>query len=133
MIIFVDASAFISSLVSNQSHHVKAKQIASKLEEQGAILITSSMIIGEVLTVLNMRDGKELTLDFGERIRNNDLEIVHPSPDHFETAWNIFKREKNKNVSFVDCMSFALIKTFKIQTAFSFDKQFLHRGFEVLR
>lgn len=133
MLVFVDSSAFISSLVSNEGNHVRARTIAQQLADQGAQLITTNMVIAEVLTVLSMmRHGKQLALTFGEQIRSNGLEVAHVNPDVFETAWQLFKREPSKNLGFVDCVSFALIKSFHIPTAFAFDKQFLRRGFEVL-
>lgn len=132
MLVFVDSSAFISSLVSNENNFKRAKAITENLEIKAAQLITTNMIIAEVLTVLSMKHSKELSLFFGEQIRDSGLEIAHVNPDLFESAWQIFKREKSKNVGFVDCVSFAFIKSFHISTAFAFDKQFLRRGFEVL-
>lgn len=132
MLVFVDSSAFISSLVSNEGNFKQATTIIKRLEAEGALLITTNMIIAEVLTVLSMKHGKELALTFGEQIRDNSLEIAHVNQDLFESAWQIFKREKSKNLGFVDCVSFAFIKNFRIPSAFAFDKQFLRRGFEVL-
>lgn len=133
MLVFVDSSAFISSLVTNEENFLRAKTISQQLADQNAQLITTNMVIAEVLTVLSMRHGKQLALTFGEQIRTNGLEVAHINPDVFETAWQIFKKELSKNLSFVDCASFAFIRSFHIPTAFAFDKQFLRRGFEVLR
>lgn len=132
MLVFVDSSAFISSLVSNEDNFNRAKAISENLATKGAQLITTNMIIAEVLTVLSMKHGKELALIFGEKIRDSGLEVAHVNQELFESAWQIFKREKSKNLGFVDCVSFAFIKNFRIPTAFSFDKQFRRRGFEVL-
>lgn len=132
MLVFVDASAFISSLVVNDSNHPRAKKISAELEKEKAQLVTTNMVIAEVLTVLSMRQEKQLALQFGERLRQGGIEVAHPNPDHFEKAWNIFKREKSKNLSFVDCMSFTVIQLFHIPSVFSFDRQFRNRGYTVL-
>lgn len=129
-LVFIDASAFISSFTLDSTHE-KATEIGSKLEKQSAQLITSNMVVSEVLTVLSIKHRKDLAIDFGEYIRGR-IEIAHPGPDHFERAWQIFKREKSKNISFTDCMSLSLVELFRIPTVFSFDKQFRNRGFTVL-
>lgn len=130
-IVFVDASALISSFVPLDTTHQKAKKITRELQNQDVKLISSNMVMSEVLTVLSLRHGKELALEFGEYIRDGGIEIAHPGPDHFEKAWQIFKREVTKNISFTGCMSLALIELFHIPSAFTFDKQFRNRGFKV--
>lgn len=133
MVVFVDASALVSSLIHHDSNNDKAKKIIDQLEEQGAQLITTNFVIAEVLTVVAMKYKKETAVLFGEQLRENGIDVVHVDQDLFESSWQLFRQEKSKNVGFVDCMSFALIKTFRIPAAFSFDKDFLGRGFKVLR
>lgn len=132
MRVFVDASAFIALVVEKDFNHVRAAEIAARLELEKAELITSNMIIAEVLTVIGMRFSKTLAVEFGERIMKGGIEIIHPSAFAFEHAWRIWKDEPHKDVGFVDAMSFALIESEQIPSAFSFDYDFLKRGFEVL-
>lgn len=130
--IFVDASAFIALVVSSDTNHAKAVDCASRIEKEGAILVTTSMVIAEVLTVLAMRIDKQLALACGEKVRAGGITIVHVNDDIFERAWRIFVHEKSKNVSFVDCLSFALIALQHIPAAFSFDHDFRHRDFSLI-
>lgn len=132
MKIFVDASAFIALLVEKDFNHTRAAEIAARLELEKTELITSSMIIAEVLTVLSMRFSKTLALEFGQRIMKGGIQTIHPSALSFEHAWRIWKDERHKDVGFVDAMSFALIESERIPSAFSFDHDFLKRNFEVL-
>lgn len=132
MRVFVDASAFIALVVEKDSNHARAAEIAARLELEKTELITSSMIIAEVLTVLSMRFSKMLAVEFGERIMKGGIQIIHPSALSFEYTWQIWKRESKKDVGFVDAMSFALIESEQISSVFSFDHDFLKRGFEVL-
>lgn len=132
MRVFVDASAFIAILVESDFNHTRAAEIAARLELEKAELVTSSMIIAEVLTVLSMRFSKALAIEFGERIMKGGIQIVHPSALSFEHAWQIWKNEQQKDVSVVDAMSFALIESERIPASFSFDHDFLKRSFEAL-
>ncbi len=132
MRVFVDASAFISLVVVDDSNHIRAAEIAARLELEKSELVTSSMIIAEVLTVLSMRFSKTLAVEFGARIMKGGVQIIHPSTFSFEHAWQMWKEEPHKDLSFVDAMSFALIEAEHIPSAFSFDHDFLKRGFEIL-
>lgn len=132
MRVFVDASAVIALLIETDSNHRRAAEIAARLESEHAELITSSMVIAEVLTVLSIRFSKPLALQFGERVFKNEIDVIHPNVMLFESAWNVWKEEARKDVSFVDAMSFAIIDAQDITTAFSFDKHFIKRDFEVL-
>lgn len=62
MRVFVDASAFIALLVETDSNHTRAAEIAARLETENAELLTSSMVVAEVLTVLSMRFSKLLAI-----------------------------------------------------------------------
>ncbi|GEM_PF-5680289 len=132
MSVFVDASAFIALLVVDDSNHKRAAEIAARLELEKAELVTSSMIIAEVLTVLSMRFSKTLAVEFGERVMKGGIQIIHPSALSFEHAWNLWREESKKDVGFVDTMSFALIESEHIPSSFSFDHDFLKRNFQVL-
>lgn len=132
MTVFVDTSAFISLLITPDHNHRKAQEISLKLEKQGVHLLTTVMVIGEVLTVVSMRYNKNLALQFGERVRNGTVQLVYPDEVLIDSAWYIFRKEKNKNVSFVDCVSFAIMERYTIPFAFAFDRDYLGRGFEVL-
>lgn len=128
----MDASAFISLVVETDNNHLRAAEIAARLESEQTELVTSNMVIAEVLTVLGMRFNKNLAREFGERIMGEGIFITHPTALLFESAWNIWKKEPNKDVSFVDALSFAIIQEQDITAAFSFDKDFRNREFEVL-
>lgn len=132
MRIFVDASAFIALLVETDSNHARAAEIAARLASEDAELVTSNMVIAEVLTVVSMRFRKALAIQFGTRMMQGGVRIVHPSAFLFERAWHVWKDELRKDVSFVDVMSFAIIEDMAIPEAFSFDQHFLKRRFEVL-
>lgn len=133
MRVFIDASAFISLLVETDTNHARAAEIAARLASFRASLITSSEVLGEVFTVLSMRFDKSLALKFGERIFHGDLTIIYADAEDFRDAWDAWKRESQKDVSFVDAMSFTLIASHAIDSVFSFDRHFRGKGFEVLR
>ena len=49
-----------------------------------------------------------------------------------EKAWEIFLKFKDKEFSYTDCTSFALMQRLQIDTAYSFDSHFKIMKFQVL-
>jgi len=49
-----------------------------------------------------------------------------------QKAWQIFKKHQDKDFSFTDCSSFALMEREAIHIAFTFDKHFSQYGFETV-
>ena len=48
-----------------------------------------------------------------------------------ERAWEIFLKYKDKDFSYTDCTSFAVMERLKIDTAFTFDSHFQTMKFQV--
>ena len=49
-----------------------------------------------------------------------------------KSAWDIFLKYSDQELSFTDCTSFALMKNLGLKKAFTFDSHFLILGFECL-
>ena len=47
-----------------------------------------------------------------------------------ELAWQKFLQYDDKDISMVDCTSFAVMEQWGISTAFTFDRHFLQAGFQ---
>ncbi|MBI5212767.1 MAG: PIN domain-containing protein [Nitrospirae bacterium] len=50
----------------------------------------------------------------------------------FEKAWEIFLKYKDKDFSYTDCTSFAVMERLKIDIAFTFDSHFQAIKFQVM-
>jgi uncharacterized protein len=46
-------------------------------------------------------------------------------------GWALFKKHSDKELSFTDCTSFALMKKLGLRQAFSFDDHFIQTGFQL--
>ena len=129
--IFVDTSAFVALRNPADPHHKKALEIALELDRQEADLTTSNYVLAETYTVISQKVSKEKSIafkeDFDPRIR-----VIRIDEALEESAWSIFKVIKSKNVSYIDCTSFAVMKNYNISQAFAFDEDFEKAGFELL-
>ena len=119
---FIDASFYLALLNAKDHNHQKARKIAKKFLKHR--FITSQLVIGEVLTVGSMRINKPLTITFAEKILESSTLIVLESQELNQQAFSYFKQIASKNISWVDCVSFAIINQLKIGEALTFDKDF---------
>lgn len=127
--IFVDTSALFPLYNISDSHHIKAVEIARNLQEEQ---ITSNIIISEVLTLLSMRVKRQIAINFGKSLTEGGLRIIFIDQILHQNAWKIFQSIKDKDVSFADCTSFAVMEVLGIKKAFSFDEDFKRYGLETI-
>ena len=129
MTILVDASALISLFSEKDQNHNIALNISRALKNQS--LLISNYIFAEVVTMLSQRQGKTKSISVGDYIKKNYISLSVDVKTE-DLAWEIFKAQRSKNVSFVDCTSFALFKKGFYDKAFSFDADFKKNKIPVL-
>ena len=90
----------------------------------------SKYIFAEVVTILSQRDGKKQSIIAGGLLKKAYAWIG--TEDIENLAWEIFKKQTSKNVSFVDCTTFALYQKGVFDKAFTFDSDFKTNGIPTL-
>ncbi len=132
-VVFVDTSAFHALQNSSEvEEHREAQIVAQKLESEGSLLVTTDYVLDEAYTLLRSGMGHRVAVNFGREIQNGGIEIVQVDESIQQKAWSIFERYSDKDFSFTDCTSFAIMNEGKLQTAFTFDHHFRRYGFETL-
>ncbi|CAD7783535.1 MAG: hypothetical protein KCCBMMGE_01937 [Candidatus Methanoperedenaceae archaeon GB37] len=87
--------------------------------------VTPLFAFGQVIAV---------AVQFGEDIRaSRIIQIEYMTSELLEEAWRIFKSFADKEFSFTDCTSFALMEYLHIDTAFTFDGHFSQYGKFIVR
>lgn len=121
MIIITDASALISLFSKKDINHKKALKIIKSLETEE--LLISNYIFAEVTTMLSQKEGKEKAVKIGEYLKKK-YSWIRLDIETENLAWEIFKKQASKNVSFIDCTTFALYRNGAFNKAFTFDSDF---------
>ena len=121
--IFIDSSFYLSIFRKNDSNHEKAIIWWRSIPDD-AQKMTSQAILGEVLTVGSQRYDRRLTIAFVEEIRAGNTSILLETAPLVTRTWQIFKEIIKKDISWVDCYSWAIIEAYKIETVLTFDKDF---------
>ncbi len=125
--IFVDTSAWFAAFVSNDRNHQKAKGWLGRYD---AKLVTTDYIFDELLTLMKQRGEYDKALEIGESFLYGDYaDLMLVSLEDIESAWNVFKRYRDKGWSFTDCTSYVVMKKLNVTKAFAFDVHFSQFGF----
>jgi uncharacterized protein len=131
-VIFVDSSFWIGFGMASDSRHPAALAVFDAHE--GSPLATSNHVRGETWTYLRRRSGHAAAIDFLDRLDGAErVEIVHISRELEDEALRWLRRHDEREYSFVDATSFALMRSLRIREAFAFDGDFTAAGFVELR
>ncbi len=121
--LFIDTSVICSLYNSKDSLHKKAQDIKPLLDIYNPIV--SNFILLETYTILSQRISKQFSVDFGKNIyKDRIFTVIWIDRKLEEEIWNIFASIKDKNFSYVDASTLAVIKKEKIGNLLSFDSSF---------
>ena len=130
--IFVDSSFWIGYGMPADNRHSDA--LAVFAAHESAPLVTSNLVRGETWTFLRRRSGYEAAIDFLDRIEGSPrVEVIRISRKLEDQALTWLRRHDDREYSFVDATSFALMRSLRIHEAFAFDGDFTAAGFVELR
>lgn len=130
--LFIDTSAFTALSNRRERNHARAMQYWRTLRKKRVKLWTSDYIVDESLTLIRKQVGHGEAVAFGNSIRAREMDVLEVTRDIRDAAWEIFVRYSDKDFSFTDCTSFALMRQIAIKKAFSFDRHFAQFGLEVV-
>ena len=131
--VLVDTSAWLALADQDDQHYHKAVVITEHLKAQRVGLVLSEWVFAESLTAIRFRVSHAKAVRFGRAVLDSHIaELVPYDQKVFRRAWEIFRRDEDKDFSFVDCTSFAMMEHLKLQEAFAFDHHFEQYGFSLL-
>jgi predicted nucleic acid-binding protein len=130
--LFVDTSAWLALNNKNDQHHDEAVSKITKVRQQKIQLVTSEYVFDESVTIIRYRISHRAAVAFGDALISSNVASIEDITDEERLkAWVLFKKYRDKDLSFTDCTSFALMVKLKLQKAFSFDDHFKQVGFEL--
>ena len=113
--------------------HAAARAARDHWLETEGLLITSDYVIDETLTLLRLRLGLSAAEKWWHAIAGSRRvvhELIHE--ERAESARHIFFRHRDKDFSFTDCTSFALMRELRIREALTTDRHFRQVGFQMV-
>ncbi len=126
---FVDTSAWYALADERDPNHGTALALVAGTRRA---VITTNWVVGESVTLARARLGHRVAVTLGTELRSRPgLQIVRVGRPDEEEAWRLFRRYEDKDFSFTDCTSFAVMRRLRIVHALAFDRHFQQMGFRV--
>ena len=131
--IFVDTGGWMACADRTDPAHVACTTARDAALEAGRLLATTDFVVDETLTLIRFRLGLDAAnawwrqLDGSARLRWERIDGVR-----FERARNFFFQLRDKDLSFTDCTSIAVMRELKLKIVLTTDHHFAQAGFELL-
>lgn len=128
--VFVDTSAWYDAIVEGSPRHA---EVAPLMGSDGVVLVTTTHVLSELVTLLARRHGHGLAVAVGTRLCSApEVRVIHPTPQTERAAWALFCARTDKGYSFCDCVSFSVMRELGISTAVATDQHFRAERFLVV-
>jgi uncharacterized protein len=130
-VIFVDTSYWIAWVDESDDLHEEAGRLFT--EHGRTPLVTTNQVRGETWTFLGRRRGHRAAVAFLDQLERSRLNVAFVSEELEAEALRWLRRHDEREYSFVDATSFALMRSLRIKRALAFDGDFEAAGFSELR
>lgn len=128
---FADTSFWFGLQERRDQRHEQARALVQRGVGRVA---TTNHVLGETWTLLRRRSGHAAAVGFLERLQAlPDLQIIHVDEAIEAEAWRWLRARSEREYSFVDATSFAVMRRRRIREALAFDGDFNAAGFVEVR
>lgn len=130
--IYIDTGALLARYTQRDQYHQRARAAWQQLRHASWRCYTSNFVLDETFTLLARRTSYPFAAQTARALlASNVLEILRPTHEIEIEAVQDFEKFADQEISFTDCISFALMRQQRITRAFAFDRHFLFAGFQL--
>ncbi len=128
---FADTSFWFALLERRDRNHTAAAALARS--QTGAVVV-SNPVLGETWTLLRRRSGHQAAVGFLDKLAQlPNVSVIQVDAATEKEAWLWLRRHDEREYSFVDATSFAVMRRRRIREALAFDGDFDAAGFVEVR
>jgi predicted nucleic acid-binding protein len=129
--VFLDTGYLLALELSKDQNHRATLTHWRSMRRRLPPLLTTSYVFDEVVTYFNSRGYHAKAVEVGNRLLTSpSVQFVQVDEGLFREGWHYFQQHKDKDYSLTYCISFIVMKRFKMETAFAFDQHFVQAGFQ---
>ena len=130
--LFVDTAGWLACADGSDPDHLRSCVARDAALEAGQTLLTTDFIVDETLTLVRFRLGLDAAEAWWQQIdRSSRLRWERVDSSRFEKARDLFFQYSDKDFSFTDCTSFAIMREMRLTRALTTDRHFRQMGFQV--
>ncbi|MFN8531920.1 MAG: PIN domain-containing protein [Dehalococcoidia bacterium] len=130
--VLVDTSAYFMLSDADQAQHAVAASLITQLGDQRWRLFTTNFILAETHALFLARLGRSFAWRILTEIDQSATVLVRVSAADERRAREILRRYTDKDFSYTDATSFAVMERLRIPAAFTYDRDFAQYGFPPL-
>lgn len=128
--VFLDTSYWLALEVEDDQYHQSALLHWNSFQGRYPLLVITTAIFDEVVTILNARGEHKRAVASGNKLLHSFfIRLFHVDQPLFFESWAYLVQHQDKEYSLADCISFVLMERMHIQTALTFDHHFAQAGF----
>ncbi len=127
---FIDTSALLALLDSDEAHHADAVRSWNRFAEIEAGLTTSNYVVLETMAVAQRRLGMDAVRALVNQVVPL-LDVVFVDQAAHGAGVTALLVAGRRDLSLVDCTSVELIRRLGLQFAFAYDRHFVEQGLEL--
>src|SRR5919202_4171582 len=129
---FVDSSAYLALLDTDDEHHRAAIATIQELAESRYRQFTTNVLLIESHALILSVLGRDRAAQFLQDMAESNTVVIRVRAADEERAKQILFQYTDKDFSFADALSFTVMERLGIRLAFTFDRDFAQYGFTVL-
>lgn len=131
--VFIDSSMWMALINPRDDFYKEAQIIWLSLKQQKTCVLTTNYILDESFTLIRKRCGRETIRLLRDRLASDweNVKVVRVTINDEAKAWDWFLKDWS-DLSFTDCVSFAVMQRLEIKRVATFDRHFTKAGFKVV-
>ena len=130
--VFVDSSVYLALLDVDDEHHRDATQLLTELAQARYRQFTTNVLLIESHALILSVLGRAQAAQFLQDMRESHTVVIRARAADEARAQQILFQYTDKDFSFADAISFAVMERLRLRLAFTFDRDFAQYGFTVL-
>ncbi len=126
--VFVDPGGFYAALNRRDTHHRNAARLFRRAQREQWFLFTTNFVLAESHALILARLGRHRAWDFLQAITTGRSNVIRAEEADERRAKEIIEHYHDKDFSYCDAVSFAVMERLDIQEAIAFDEHFRQYG-----
>lgn len=131
--VFVDTGGWMACADSADPLYRRSCAARDAALEAGQLLVTTDFVVDETLTLIRFRLGLDAAETWWRQVdESRRVRWEHVDGERFERARQLFFQYRDKDFSFTDCTSFAVMRELRLTHSLTTDSHFRQMGFHIL-